>query len=105
LTIVLASSSGATGAALATLCGESVLALGLLAALRHGHPELAPRPGIILKVALAAAPAVALGLLPRTPSLLRMVLALGAYGLMVLLTKAVPREMLELLPSRLRRTG
>jgi len=102
-TIVLASSHGATGAAVATLCGESVLALGLLSALLHGHPELRPRLGIVLKVALAAAPAAALALLTGVPSLPRMLLALALYGLLIVLTRAVPAELLELLPAGVRR--
>ncbi len=105
LTILLASSHGATGAAVATLCGESVLALGLLAALVHSHPELRPRPGIVLKVSIAAAPAVVLALLSGVPSLLRALLALAAYGLLIVLTRAVPEEVLELLPARLRRAS
>ncbi len=103
LTIVLARSHGATGAAVATVCGESVLALALLAALLHGHPELRPTLGIVLKVALAAAPAVALALLPGVSSLVRTVLALAVYGLLILLTRAVPAEVIELLPAHLRR--
>jgi O-antigen/teichoic acid export membrane protein len=105
LTIVLASSHGAIGAAVATLCGESVLALGILAALLRGHPELRPRLGIILKVALAAAPAVALALLSGVPALVRMLLTLAAYGLLIVLTRAVPDEVVELLPARLRRAA
>jgi O-antigen/teichoic acid export membrane protein len=101
LTVVLASSDGAKGAAIATVCGESVLALGSLLALTRGHPELRPRLGILMKVALAAAPAVALALLPGVPSLVRALLAMAAYGLVVAVTRAVPAEVLELLPVRL----
>jgi O-antigen/teichoic acid export membrane protein len=103
LTLALASSDGATGAAIATVCGESTLALGCLLALLRGHRELHPRLGIILKVALAAAPAVAVALLPDLPSLVRTVLALAVYGLVILLTRAVPNEVAELLPLRARR--
>ena len=103
LTIALASSHGAIGAAVATLFGESVLAVGLLLAFVRNHPELRPRLGIVLKVALAAAPAVVLALLSGVPSLVRAVLALAVYGLLIVLTRAVPSEMLELLPARLRR--
>jgi O-antigen/teichoic acid export membrane protein len=102
LTLALASSDGATGAAIATLCGESVLALGSLIAMLHGHPELRPRVGILLKLALAAAPAVVLALLSGVPSLVRTLLALIVYGLLVILTRAVPAEVVELLPERLR---
>jgi O-antigen/teichoic acid export membrane protein len=103
LTLVLASSDGATGAAIATVCGEATLALGCLLALLQAHRELRPRLGIIVKVALAAAPAVALALVPDLPSLVRAVLALAVYGLVILLTRAVPNEVAELLPLRARR--
>jgi O-antigen/teichoic acid export membrane protein len=103
LTFILASSHGATGAAVATLGGESVLALGSLLALLHGLPELRPKPGILPKVALAVTPGVALSLASSMPSLLRSVLALGAYALVIVLTRALPREVFELLPTRLRR--
>lgn len=102
LTLVLASSDGATGAAFATLCGESVLALGSLAALVYGHPELRPRLGILLKVVLATIPAAILALLPDVPSLVRTILALAVYGLLIVLVKAVPAEVVELLPTPLR---
>jgi O-antigen/teichoic acid export membrane protein len=102
LTIVLAGSHGAKGAAIATVCGESVLALASLLALARGHPELRPKPGIVLKVALATAPAVVLALLAGVPSLVRAVLALAVYGLVIAITRAVPAEMLELLPARVR---
>jgi O-antigen/teichoic acid export membrane protein len=102
LTIVLAGSHGAKGAAIATVCGESVLALASLLALARGHPELRPKLGIVLKVALATAPAVVLALLAGVPSLVRAVLALAVYGLGIAITRAVPEEMLELLPARVR---
>jgi O-antigen/teichoic acid export membrane protein len=100
LTLLLAGSSGAMGAAIATLCGESVLALGSLLALVHGHPELSPRLGVVLKVLPAAALGVALALLPDLSSLVRALLAVGAYGLVILATRAVPPEVIELLPGR-----
>ncbi|HYB24914.1 MAG TPA: hypothetical protein VED41_14015 [Solirubrobacteraceae bacterium] len=102
-TLTLASSHGAEGAAIATVAGESVLALGYLAALSYRHPGLRPRLGIVVKVALAAAPAVALALAPGVPSLLRALFALLAYTSLIALTRAVPAEMRELLPARLRR--
>ena len=102
LTVVLASSDGATGAAIATLCGEGTLALASLLALLHGHPEFRPKLVVVFKVALAAAPAVVLALLSGVPSLVRTLLALAVYGLLIIITRAVPAEVLELLPERLR---
>jgi O-antigen/teichoic acid export membrane protein len=100
LTLLLASSHGATGAAVATLCGESVLAAGLLAALVRGHPELRPELGVLFKVAVAAAPAAVLALVPDLPSLVRAVLALAAYAIGLLVTRAVPAELFELVYRR-----
>ncbi len=105
LTIVLASSDGAMGAGYATVCAESVLAVSLLAVLVRGDPELRPKIGILFKVALAATPAVLVALLSGLPSLVRAVLALAAYGLLVVLTRAVPGEVLDMLPVRLRLRG
>jgi O-antigen/teichoic acid export membrane protein len=103
LTILLASSHGATGAAVATVCGETVLAVGSLVALIRGHPEFRPRLGVVLKVVLASLPAVLLVLLVEIPSLSLALLALAAYGLLILVTGAVPEELLELIPRRFRR--
>ena len=105
LTILLASGDGAMGAAVATLCGESALALGLLLALLHGHPELRPRLRVVPKVVLAAVPATAIALLSGVPSLVRAALALAVYGLLILFMRALPAEILELLPTRLRRSS
>ena len=105
LTVLLASSGGAMGAAIATLCGESALALGLLLALLHGHRELRPRVRVVPKVVLAAAPATVIALLSGVPSLVRAALALAVYGLLILLMRAVPAEVIELLPARLRRSS
>jgi O-antigen/teichoic acid export membrane protein len=100
LTVVLAGSNGAKGAAVATVCGEATLALASLFVLTRRHPELRPKLGIVAKVAVAAAPAVALSLLAGVPSVVRMVLALALYGGMILLLRAIPAEVLELLPWR-----
>jgi hypothetical protein len=105
LTIVLASSNGAKGAAIATLCGESVLAIGSLFALLYGHPEFRPKLGVALKVAIAAAPAVVLALLSGVPSIVRALLAVAVYAALLLVTRAVPAEVVELLPAHLRRRG
>ncbi len=105
LTSVLASTSGASGAAVATICSESVLALGLVIALVRRHPELRPGLRIVFKVSIAAAPAAAVALTSGAPSSVRMLLALGLYGLLIALTRAVPEELIELLPVSLRRAS
>jgi O-antigen/teichoic acid export membrane protein len=103
LTMVLAASHGAKGAALATVCGESVLSLGTLLVLRRAAPGFRPKAATLAKVALAAIPGIWLALDSSLPSLARGLLAVGAYGLVVVLTKAVPDEVFDMLPARLRR--
>jgi len=105
LTVVLAATDGARGAALATLCGEIALAAASLFALVRKQPAFRPRLAILPKVAIAAAPAVAIALIGELPSLVRAVLALLVYGLLVVLTRAIPREILELVPSPRRALG
>ena len=98
LTLTLAAADGATGAAVATLCGESTLAGGCLLVLARGHPELRPRLAIAPKVLAAAVPAVALALALDLPALALTVLALVVYGGLIVLTRAMPREIAELIP-------
>ncbi len=99
LTLTLASTHGARGAAIATLCGEVTLSAGSLLALLRGHPEYRPALGVAGKVALAAAPGLAIVIALNLTSFVSLVLALVLYGLLILLTKAAPRELLELVPG------
>lgn len=98
LTLTLAAAHGARGAALATLCGEATLAAGTLLALVHGRPEFRPQPRVVPKVALAAVPAVAIAEVGGLSSLARTALALAAYALVIAITRAVPKELTELVP-------
>jgi O-antigen/teichoic acid export membrane protein len=102
LTLILASSDGARGASIAMLCGEVTLAVGYVIAIASGHPELRPKLRVVPRVALAAAPAVALGLALPLPSVARAVIALLVYAALILATRAVPQEILQLLPRRRR---
>ena len=100
LTLGLASSYGARGAAAATLAGELTLASGYLVYLVRRAPELRPKAGIIGKVALAAAPAALLGWLSGLPSALAAVAALTLYCIALILLRAVPEEIWMLLRRR-----
>jgi O-antigen/teichoic acid export membrane protein len=100
LTLGLASTYGARGAAAATLAGELTLAFGYLVCLVRSAPELRPKPGIVGKVALAAAPAALVGGLSGLPSALAAPVALAIYSLGLLLVRAVPDEVWLLLPRR-----
>ncbi len=99
LTLTLASAHGARGAAVATLCGEVTLSLGSLLVLLRGHPEYRPRLGVVAKVALAAAPGFAVVIALNLSSFESMLLALVLYGLLIVLTKAIPEELTELVPG------
>ncbi len=105
LTISLAATHGARGAALATLCGEATLAAGSLVALVRHQPRLRPKPAVLAKVALAAIPAVVLELSLSLSSLVRALLALALYGALIALTGALPAEIVELIPGRVRPRG
>jgi O-antigen/teichoic acid export membrane protein len=98
LTIILAATHGARGAALATLAGESTLAIGLVLALVRASAALRPPVAVVYKVVLAAVPAVALALIPNVPSPVSALLALSVYGIVIVLTRAVPAELRELAP-------
>jgi O-antigen/teichoic acid export membrane protein len=103
LTLLLAHGHGARGAAVATVCGESTLAMGYLLALLHAGREYRPPLAPIGKVLVAGAPAIALALVGGIPSLPRTVAVLALYGLLIVAVRAVPGELAELLPARLRR--
>jgi O-antigen/teichoic acid export membrane protein len=100
LTLGLAGGHGARGTAVAVLCGESTLLVGYLLVLLRRAPELRPELPVARKIALAAAPALALALALPLPSLGRAVIALLVYGALIALTRAVPREVTELIPRR-----
>ncbi len=98
LTLSLTASDGAQGAAIATVCGETALAAGLLVALVRGHPAFRPRLAVVPKVAFAAAPALVVALALEVSSLTRALLAVAVFGLLIAATRAVPEEISELIP-------
>jgi O-antigen/teichoic acid export membrane protein len=97
---LLASSGGAQGAAVGTVLGETVLAVGYLVVLTRAQPAMRPRVGTALKGILAVVPALAVGFLLGLPSLAAAVLALGVYALGLVVLRAIPDELLEALPWR-----
>lgn len=99
----LAAAFGPEGAALGTVLGETTLAISYLIALRRKAPSVAPGFGSALRALAVALPCAALALLPA-PALVVTVVGLGAYTLLALLVRAVPEEILELLPGRVRRS-
>jgi O-antigen/teichoic acid export membrane protein len=105
LTLVLARVDGARGAALATVCGESMLALGYLVALLRAGREFRPQLGVVGKVVLASIPASVLALVPGIPSIVQAIATLALYGVLIVALRATPDELIELLPARLRRAA
>jgi O-antigen/teichoic acid export membrane protein len=103
LTLILARAHGARGAALASVCGESTLAVLYLIGLIRGNPQLRPKLDVAAKVALAAAPAAVVGLVPRLPALLQPVAALAVFAALIVALNAVPQEIYELIPPSFRR--
>jgi O-antigen/teichoic acid export membrane protein len=103
LTAVLAHADGARGAAIATICGETTLAVGAGLGLFWGRSQYRPQLGIVNKVLVAGALAGVVALLPSMPSLVRALVAAAVYGAVVLATKATPDELVELLPRGLQR--
>jgi len=103
LTLGLAPSLGARGSALATVAGEWTVALALLVFLVRSNRQLAPRAlRIAPRVLLACGMAFAVLLLPIS-ALAQLCLAVAVYAAMIVLLRALPREVLELLPAGLAR--
>ena len=98
LTLGLAPEHGARGVAVAVFCSELTLAGGYLLVLARGHPELRPRLRVVPKVAIAAIPAIALLLVLSLPSLALALIVVAVYGVLIILTRATPQEIVELIP-------
>lgn len=104
LTLGLTPSIGASGAAVATVAGEWVLAISLLVALVAANRQLRPNPRRVApRVALAGGAALATMVLPISAAV-QLVLALVIYTAIILALRALPREIWELVPARLQRS-
>jgi O-antigen/teichoic acid export membrane protein len=100
LTLGLAPVIGARGAAAATVAGEWAVAISLLVALGYANRQLLPKARAVgPRVALAGAGAFAMMLLP-IPDLVRLALAVAVYAATIIVLGALPRELLELIPTR-----
>lgn len=99
-TLALASVAGADGAAVATVVAEVVLVAACLVGLLRARPELRPRLRIVPKVGLAAALGLAPALLLPLPPVVLVLLAGGIYLAALVLTRAIPQELLNALPGR-----
>jgi O-antigen/teichoic acid export membrane protein len=100
LTLSLAPMIGARGAAIATVGGEWTVAIAFLFALGMSERQLLPRAAAIVpRVGLAAGVAFGSMLLP-IPDIAQTGLAVAVYAVLVVLLRAIPKELLELLPER-----
>lgn len=100
---ILVSVDGAPGAAIGLAAGELLAAgaSGLL--LVRGRPELRPSLRIFPLVALAAGVALLPMLATGTPVIARLALSTALYGVVLVLTRALPSELGALLPDSLAR--
>jgi hypothetical protein len=100
LTLGLAPVIGARGAAIATVAGEWTIAVGLLVALVRASRRLAPSAlAVAPRVALAGAAALAMMMLPLS-AIVQLALAVMVYAAIIAVLRALPRELLELIPGR-----
>jgi O-antigen/teichoic acid export membrane protein len=100
LTLGLAPVIGARGAAVATVVGEWTIAISLLVALVRANRRMVPSARTTApRVALAGAGALAMAALPVS-AIVQLVLAVVVYASVIAALRALPRELVELLPGR-----
>jgi O-antigen/teichoic acid export membrane protein len=96
----LASAFGAEGAAIGTVVGEWSLAIGYFLGLRRTASEVIPGFDRAMRGLIVAAPCTALALVPGTPAWVLASLALVVYTLLLVVVRAVPHELVEVIPGR-----
>ena len=96
----LASELGPEGAALGTVIGESTLAATYFVALRRTAPDVLPGLGVTARALAAAAPCFAVLLIDGLASWVAAIVALIAYAGLLVLARAVPDELVELVRRR-----
>lgn len=100
---LLVSADGAIGAAIGVVAGELGMAIVAGIVLVRRHSELRPSLRIVPLVALAAAVALTPMLATGIPVILRLILSTMLYGVVLILTRALPAELGALLPHGLAR--
>jgi O-antigen/teichoic acid export membrane protein len=98
LVSVLIPLDGARGAAIGTAVAEIVGAVAQALAVVRGRPQLRPSLRTLPSVATAAALGLAPLALTGMPVIARLALSTALFGSVVLLTKALPSELLDLAP-------
>jgi O-antigen/teichoic acid export membrane protein len=102
LGVWLIDAEGARGAAISLTVAELTLAVGNGIALIHARPAIGRAAATFPRVALAAAGALAVALVPDLPALPALVIATLVYGAIVAATGALPWEIRHALVSPLR---
>jgi O-antigen/teichoic acid export membrane protein len=97
LTLVLAHADGARGAAIATICGEATLAIGAGIGLAWRRRRYRPNLRVVVKAIVAGGFAGVASFVPAMSSILRALVAAVVYGLLLLVMRALPSELRELL--------
>jgi O-antigen/teichoic acid export membrane protein len=95
----LASGFGPEGAAAGTVLGESVLAVGYVLALRRTEPDVVPVFGRALRALVVAVPCLGFVAFPG-PAWAGAIGALAAYAVLLLLARALPEELVDLVNKR-----
>lgn len=102
LTLVLVPALQAKGAALAFATAEVVVAVGSFVYLRAARPDLRFSLRVPVRVLLAALLALAVSLIPGLTSLATAVVAGAVYLGMLVALRAIPAELMQALPGRVR---
>jgi O-antigen/teichoic acid export membrane protein len=93
LVVVLASADGAEGAAVGTAITEVAGAVLIPFVIARSDPQVLPSMSEVPRVALAAALAVLVLLIPNVPVLVQVLLATVVYVVVLLATHAIPAEL------------
>lgn len=104
-TLVLAGAFGATGAAVATICGEVTAAVLMYVALLRSRPQSRPDTSVMLRVMLATTGSAPAMFVLDIPSLPRALVVGCLYLLLVVALRALPPEILQALPRLRRQAG
>jgi O-antigen/teichoic acid export membrane protein len=100
VTLVLAPIDGATGASIALVVAEAVLATGYASALRRDDPRLGVQLRAIPRTLLAAAVAIGVATVTGVPSVVAAIIGAIVYVLVLAITGGLPPELWELVPRR-----
>lgn len=103
VTLLVELVGGARSAAIGTAIAEICVVIADAALVVRGRPELVPPLRVIPRVALATGLGLTPLLISDVPTLVRLVISTALYAGVLIVTKALPAELLALVPTRLLR--